>query len=112
VLVVPLQAVAAQSVNVFLGGQACVLTVRQFDTGLYFTLQWSSPTVSSGQLNGVLCLNAVRIVRDLYFGFVGDFAFFDTQPDPIVGAADPDYTGLADRFVLMYLTPTDLDGAG
>lgn len=109
---IPLQAIAAQSVNVTLGGQACVITVRQFNSGLYMSVAWSSPTVASGQLNGVYCLNATRIIRDLYFGFIGDFAFFDTAPNPITGPAAPDYTGLNGRFVLMYLTPTDLGGAG
>ena len=59
---------------------------------------------------GVLCENLNRIVRSLYLGFSGDFVFFDTQGgnDP----QDPIYTGLGSRFVLVYLTPSDLDGLG
>ena len=54
----------------------------------------------------VLCENINRIVRDLYFGFSGDFAFLDTQ-----GTNDPIYTGLGGtgaRFQLFYLFPADL----
>lgn len=106
--IIPLQAVPAQSVNVTLAGQACLLTVRQFDTGLYMDVASNGSTV----LSGVYCLNAVRIIRDLYFGFIGDFAFFDTEPDPVTGPAAPDYTGLGSRFLLIYLTPEDLGGHG
>lgn len=107
-LLIPLQAIPAQSVNVSLAGQACLLTIRQFDTGLYMTVASNGSTV----LNGVFCLNAVKIIRNLYFGFIGDFAFFDTEPDPVTGPAAPDYTGLAERFLLAYLTPDDLGGFG
>lgn len=107
-LIVPLQAIPAQSVNVTLAGQACLLTVRQTSTGLYMTVAANGAAV----INGVLCLNATRIVRDLYFGFIGDFAFFDTQPDPLNSSSAPVYTGLGGRFILAYLTATDLDGLG
>lgn len=35
-------------------------------------------------LLGAICLNAVRIVRDSYLGFVGDLAFYDLK-----GSEDP-----------------------
>lgn len=117
-LIVPVQAIPAQSLNVTLNGQACLLTLRQndsvpnFDSALYLSVAWSSATVPSGQLNGILCLNAVRIFRNLYWGFLGDFAFFDTAPDPVYGPQAPYYTGLGSRFILAYLETTDLDGLG
>lgn len=93
---VPLAALPSQTVNVTLGPQACTIDVYQTDFGLFISLYVQDALV----IGGVVCRNTVKIVRDLYLGFVGDLAFFDTQ-----GTADPDYTGLGDRFVLTYLPP-------
>jgi hypothetical protein len=48
-------------------------------------------------LGGVLCLNNVGIVRNRYFGFVGDLAFTDLQGDE-----DPRVSGLGLRWLLNY----------
>ena len=57
---------------------------------------------------GVICQNENRIVRSLYLGFSGDFAWYDTQ-----GSTDPIYTGLGSRYLLLYLYPNELpDGEG
>lgn len=48
-------------------------------------------------LGGVLCRNQNLIIRNGYFGVLGDFAFVDTQ-----GSDDPQYTGLGSRFLLVY----------
>jgi len=37
-------------------------------------------------------------------GFLGDLFFFDTQ-----GSNDPTYTGLADRYLLAFLTQAELE---
>lgn len=94
--VIPLQATASQQVAVTLANQACKINVYQKDTGLYVDLY----VLDSPIVVGVIALNANRIVRDAYFGFTGDLAFFDTQ-----GSTDPDYTGLGDggRYFLGYL---------
>ena len=47
---------------------------------------------------GMVCLNDTVIGNYPYLGFNGLLAFVDTQ-----GSNDPDYTGLADRFMLLYL---------
>lgn len=93
-LVVPLQPVPDQVETVQLGGQSCRLRVFQMSTGLYADIYINDALV----VGGVACLNANRLVRAAYLGFVGDLAFFDTQ-----GSSDPDFTGLGDRFILMYL---------
>lgn len=98
-LVVPLQAVPSQAVAVTLGGQACKISVYQRRTGLYLDLFVTDAPIQTG----VLCLNANKIVRSAYLGFIGDLAFFDT-----LGLDDPDYSGLGDRFVLIYLEASDL----
>lgn len=49
-------------------------------------------------LSGVSCLHADRIIRNSYFGYTGDFAWFDTQ-----GKSDPTFDGIGKRFFLAYL---------
>lgn len=98
-LTVPLQAVPNQTLQIQLGNQACALNVYQFQYGLFMDIYVSGTLI----IGGVICQNLNRIVRSLYLGFIGDFAFYDTQ-----GTSDPVYTGLGSRFVLLYLSPSDL----
>ena len=98
--IVPLQPVPAQIVNVLLNNQSVILTLRQLATGLFMNV------ISNGAevVGLVACQNLNRIVRDLYFGFEGDFVFLDNS-----GAGeDPDFTGLGARYSLIYLSPSDL----
>lgn len=102
--VVPLQAIPNQTLQTQLNNQPCTINVQQFAFGLFVTL-YLGPTLI---VASVLCQNLNRIVRDLYFGFEGDFAFLDTQ-----GTNNPDYTGLGSRYQLFYLLPSDLpEGEG
>jgi hypothetical protein len=97
--IVPLNAVASQQLQVTLGGQACQLNLYEKSTGLFMDVLVSGSLI----IGGVICLNRTVIVRDAYLGFIGDFAFVDTQ-----GADFPVFTGLGTRFLLCYLTPVDL----
>jgi hypothetical protein len=91
--IIPLQAVPNQTLAVALANQSVQLNVYQKTSGLFMDV-----LVSGGpSIRGVLCLDRNRIVQDLYFGVIGDFAFFDTQ-----GRQDPDYTGFASRYKLVY----------
>lgn len=101
--VVPLQPIANQSLQAQLNGQACTLTVYQSNYGLFVTVEIGTADI----INNALGKNLVRMVRDLYLGFSGDLVFYDTQ-----GSSDPVYTGLGSRFVLVYLSPTDLSNLG
>lgn len=97
---VPLAAVPSQKFGTVLGGQNCTISVYQKTTGLYFDMQLNGAPFTST----VRCLNVARLCEDRqYLGFVGDFIFYDTQ-----GKSDPDYTGLGDRFVLIYLEAADV----
>lgn len=97
--VVPLQPVPSQTLQIVLGNQSCILNVYQSDAGLFMDVLVNNAPVKEG----VLCQNLNRIIRYLYFGFVGDFEFVDTT-----GAGeDPDYSGLGSRFQLLYLTPAE-----
>jgi hypothetical protein len=98
-LIIPLQATASQVVTVTLTNQPCRIEVAQKSTGLFINLYVSDVLI----IGGVICLNGVPIVRDAYLGFTGDLAFFDNQ-----GTTDPVYTGLGDRYSLVYIAPGDI----
>ncbi len=98
-LAIPLTAVPNQTLKATLNGQYCTLNIYTLSTGLYLDLLVNGSPI----VQGVLCLNKVLIVRELYLGFIGDLVFADTQ-----GESDPDYTGLGSRFVLMYVYPSEL----
>lgn len=103
---VPLKPVPNQSTQVVLGGQSCVLHVYQLAYGLFVDVEVNDQLVVAG----VICQNLNRVVRSLYLGFSGDLTFWDTAgtDDP----QDPVYTGLGARFVLLYLSASELEGAG
>ena len=96
---VPLNATANQTVNIQLNGQSCTLNVYQLATGMYMDVLVNDVLI----IGGVICENLNRIVRSLYLGFIGDFAWVDTQ-----GTSPPNYAGIGSRFYLLYVLPTDL----
>lgn len=101
--IIPVQDVCNQSVQITLGGQSCVLNLYQtLDQGFYCDLYISGVLI----IGGVICQNLNRIVRDQYFGFIGDLCWNDTQ-----GADDPSSPGLGTRYQFIYLQPSDLNGA-
>lgn len=91
---ITLSAVPAQQFDVVLNGQSCTITLRQKSIGMLLDLAIAGATIAEG----VLCRNLVKIVRAPYVSFVGDLVFLDTQ-----GSSDPIYSGLGERFVLLYL---------
>ena len=96
---VPLQALANQTVSVQLTGQSCTLNVYQKSTGLFMDVLVNDVLI----IGGVLCENLNRIVRSAYLGFIGDFAFVDTQ-----GSLDPYYASIGTRFYLLYFNAGEL----
>jgi hypothetical protein len=90
---IPLISTPSQSFAVQLGQQPCQIDVFQKRTGLFLNLYVNNAPI----ILGTLCRDRVWMVRDAYLGFTGDLAFIDTQ-----GVDDPDYTGLADRFQLLW----------
>ena len=94
-VVIPLQAIAAQTISVQLGAQQCSINLYQKAQGLFFDLSISgTPIVTS-----MLCLDRVSLVRQAYLGFIGNLSFVDTQ-----GTNTPYYTGLGSRYILVYFT--------
>jgi hypothetical protein len=98
-LVVPVLTLPNQQVQASLNNQAVMLNIYQYDYGLFTDVYLAGSLV----IAGVICWNLNLIVRDVYRGFIGDLAWFDSQ-----GTSDPVYTGIGSRFLLMYFTPTDL----
>lgn len=103
-LIVPLKALPSQKVTIVLGGQSCLIDVYQRSTGLYNDLFVNDALI----IGGVIARNLVVMVRSLYLGFIGDLAYFDTQPDKIHGPSDPDFVGLGLRYQLIWFAPEDL----
>lgn len=95
---IPLKATPSQLLGFTVNGQNVQLHLYQKEQGLFADVNCNDVDISTG----VLALNRVGLVRQNYLGFSGNLLFRDTQ-----GSSDPDYTGLADRFQLMYLTDAE-----
>ncbi|EFE93990.1 phage baseplate plug family protein [Serratia odorifera] len=91
-----LNPVKAQRFSVTLNNQSCEIRLVQRSTGLYIDLTVNDTPC----LQGVLCLNGNKIVRYVYLPFDGELFFADLE-----GSADPDWSGLGERFKLYYLAP-------
>lgn len=94
-----MQSVPSQSFQVTLDEQNCTLSVYQKSTGVYIDIYLENTLL----LAGIVGQHGNRIIRDAYYGFLGDLIFWDTQ-----GTSDPSYTGLGSRWILIYLLPSEL----
>lgn len=97
---IPLTAVPNQVEAVALDGQSYILVVNQRASGLYMDVFMNGEAI----ILGVLCENENLIIRNRYLGSPGDFFFYDTQ-----GSNDPEYSGLADRYRLIYVTQAEIE---
>jgi hypothetical protein len=98
-IIVPLQALANQQVSTVLGGQNVVINIYQKGDWLYIDIQSNGVWIRQCRM----VLNCVLLVRYAYLGFLGDLAVVDTQ-----GSNDPVYTGLGSRYLLVYLSQTEV----
>jgi hypothetical protein len=96
-MIIPLVAQPSQILTVGIGGQNCNLNVYQRTTGLYVDLGINGKLL----IGGVIAHDRCKIVRDIYLGFKGDLAFWDSQ-----GREDPNWTELSTRYFLGYFAPT------
>ena len=99
-LTIPIQNVSNQTFNVMLNNQQVQMNIYMIteDARLYMDVLLNNIPI----VYCVPCQNLNRIIRNLYFGFVGDFIFNDTQ-----GSIDPFYSELGSRFVLYYLEASE-----
>lgn len=96
---IPLQAKPNQTLGIMLNGQPCEINIVQKTTGLFASLYLVNKPVVTTRL----VRHGVGIVRQSYFGFVGDLVILDTQ-----GETDPNYKELGSRYQLYYITESDL----
>ena len=99
-IIIPLQAIPAQTFNITLNGQACTLAIYQKGSYFFMDLAMNGVPVRQGRM----LLNGVWFVRYAYFGFIGDIVMFDTQGTDEI----PAYAGLGTRYQLYYLTPAEI----
>lgn len=97
--IIPLSAVANQTLSATLAGQDCTITFYQKSTGLYADVSVAGTPV----VTCAWCRDRIRLIRHAYRVFIGDLAIIDTQ-----GLQDPTYDGLGDRYQLVYLEAGDL----
>ena len=90
-----------QTLSILLANQPCRLTLKTRWSGLFMDVSVNDSPI----VQGVICQRWNRIIRSAYLGFVGDFAFWDTQ-----GQSDPTFDGLGGRYLLYYLEKSDLPG--
>ena len=119
--VVPLAAVPSQNFAINLAGQAVAISLYLLGAGaaaaLYMDLLLNgSPvfTARAARAYGGLPNTVARFMLDSkhYLGFLGDLIFIDTQASPTVPTEDPMPSGLGTRWQLLYVSESDLEGAG
>lgn len=105
---IPLIAVPSQDLEVTLNNQRIGLHIFQktappfaLSTALYMNVELNGDVI----LNGIICQNGNRIVRDDYLGFSGDLGFYDTTGLK----RDPVWTGLGTEYILLWFSPEELE---
>lgn len=97
--VITLENKKSQSIFITLEGQSCLIRLIQRDSSMYMDLTVNGDPI----LQGVPCLYANKIVRYKYLGFKGDLFFLDNE-----GQSKPEWSGLANRFPLYFITEAEL----
>jgi len=98
-LQITIQPIPSQSVSVVLNGQNCQINIYQKGQLVFVDLNSNGVDI----VTGVLAHNINPLVCIKYTGFQGNLTFVDTQ-----GNDDPQYTGFGTRYVLIYLSPSDV----
>lgn len=91
---IALNAVPSQYVKVVLGDQNVQILLQQKPQGIFVDVNVDGVDVSTS----VLALNNTPLIARPYLGITGNLLLVDTA-----GTDDPDYTGLGDRFRLVYV---------
>lgn len=102
-LEIAIQAVPAQTVSVVLGSQNVQIALNQKPQGIFVDINVDSIDVSLA----VIALDSVPLNSRGYASFSGNLFLVDTE-----GSDDPVYTGLGDRWRLVYLTADEMVSYG
>lgn len=96
---IPLTAVPSQRLAIVLAGQNCLINVYQKADSMYVDLTVNDvPVLRTHAARHAIGL----LLAAKYFGFIGDLVFIDTRDE-----APPEYTGLGDRWIFIYLSPSE-----
>lgn len=93
-LEIVIQPEASQVLRCVIGEQQVQIATRQKRQGLFVDIAINGENI----VTSVIALNEVPIICREYLGFKGNFYFIDT-----LGSENPEYSGLGDRFNLIYL---------
>jgi hypothetical protein len=96
-LIIPIQPIPNQNIRLTVNEQACEITLRQQNTGIYFSLVSDGVSIC----NSVLVQNAAPL--NSQFNFNGVFVLFDVD-----GKGKPDYSKLGTKWMLYYLEAGEL----
>lgn len=91
---IPLSNLSNQRFNVVLDGQNCTVTLKQNGAALYLSLAVDQVDVVTNHI----CNNDSPIPIFKTTAFSGCLVFHD-----VLGDSHPDYSGLSDRYYLVYL---------
>lgn len=98
--VIPVTAVPSQTLAITLDRQPAQIALRQNGDNMYLDLKVDDTYVVRARI----CRDRQLLLVDVrYRGFRGELMFIDQQ-----GVQQPNYTGLGDRFQLVYLSESDL----
>lgn len=93
---ITIQPVPSQTLKVVLADQNVSIKLYQKqDYGVFIDVVLNGSYVASGQI----VRDITPLIPSSYLGFVGNLMFIDTE-----GNSDPDYSGMGDRWQLLYLT--------
>ena len=98
-----IQSVPSQQLQVVLDGQNCILLIYVMNQCMLMDISVNGVQVAYA----TQCKNLVSLVSTSYLGFNGWLVFYDTQ-----GTSDPIYTGLGERWILLFLNEEDLANYG
>lgn len=90
--IIPISAVPSQRINVTLSGVSVDLAIREL-VGIFVDIYVGGKIVSGS----ILGLNRINMLRYKRMGIPGALYFLDT-----LGDQDPKYSGLGDRWILVY----------
>lgn len=118
---IPLPAEPSVNLSIALGGQAVQINLYQRGTNgaaqMYLDLIANGIQILTGRVvrayGGLAATQpAFMMVGRRYQPFVGDLLFVDTQASATNPTQDPQPSGLGARWQLLYLSESDLEGAG
>ena len=93
--IINISPIPAQRFKCVLGGQYCVMSLRQKGRRMYLDLDLADEPVFSG----AVCVHGARVNQSPSHIFRGSIHFYD-----MLGKDAPQFDGIGSRYILLYLT--------